>query len=122
MSEPLDFGEFTPRKTIDGGSKPWPLSYSWQLSEARAHLRRLASKSSVNMANGVQILVHWNRLAPTRLILREIDGLDYVTEIDPTTGAIVERSWEDLRTHIADLHNAYGIKPHERPPGAKRPD
>lgn len=122
MSEPLDFGEYTPRKLIEGGSKPWPLSWAWQSNEARTHLRNMAVKSGANLAQGVQITVHWNRLSPTKLVLVERDGLEYVSEVDPTTGAVVERDWDELKAHIADLHNAYGIKPYDRPPGAQRPE
>lgn len=122
MSEPLDFGEYTPRKSIEGGSKSWPLSWAWQYNDARTYLRRMAQKSGASLKAGVRITVHWNRLPPTWLNMIERDGLEYVTETDPNTGFKVERSWDDIQTHVADLHAAFGIKPYDRPPGATRPE
>ena len=119
----VDYGEFEPRKSIEGGSITWPLSWASQMNEARNHLRRCIVTTGGDVQRGGQVLVHWNRLPPTRLRWREVDGLDYYDELDPTTGdALPARTWESLRAHVSDVQSIYGVKPHDRPPGAPRPE
>lgn len=120
--EPLDFGDFEPRRRIEGGSVSWPLSWASQMNEARNHLRRLIITSGADVTRGGQVLVHWNRLPPTRLAWREVDGLDFYDEFDPKTGERVTRAWDSLTEHVADIHAAAGVKPFDRPPGVDRPD
>lgn len=121
--EPLDFGEFEPRRRIEGGSTSWPLSWASQMNEARNHLRRLITTSGVDSDRGGSVLVRWNRLPPTRLVWREVNGLDFYDELDPQTGEKIQpRTWESLIEHVADIHAAANIKPYDRPPGAERPE
>jgi hypothetical protein len=123
MPQPLDYGEVTPTRFVDGGSKLWPVSQAFQYQEVKASLRKSLEATEAEPQAGLEVLVKWNGGQKTRVRIFRKDFGDGVLrecfeERDPATNKQVKRSYADLEQHVKQLLAVNSIKTYDAPPKA----